>query len=246
MNAHPTGKISRSAIAGCGLAVMAAVLMLCGFAGVSTHMLPQEASFRMFLFGVALSFTALSISLMGWRQTRAARGRNLALTGIGVSLLLLIPMSNHIVMAFTVPPIHDITTDTESPPLFVDILPLRASAPNTAEYRGGALAEMQKAGYPDIAPLTLAMPPADAFVRVENLVKARGWVTVASVIDQGRIEATAETKLMRFKDDIVIRVSEADEGSKIDMRSVSRFGQSDLGVNAKRIREFLSDMKAAN
>lgn len=238
-------KTSRMATAGMGLALLAAALMIGGYLAVSSAVLDIEVGFRLFLGGVALSLIALAVSLIGLRLTRTAAGRPRALAGIIVSLLIIAPMTPHILTAFSVPPIHDITTDTDNPPLFVDILPLRADASNTAEYGGETLAAIQKAAYPDIAPLILPAPPAEAFARAQKIIEARGWTQVAANAAEGRIEATAETKNMHFKDDVVIRITAEGEGSKIDMRSVSRFGQSDLGVNAKRITEFLKDMGAS-
>lgn len=240
----PMERTSRTAIAGAMLALLAALMSMAGYLGLSAGGLDAEFAFRLFLAGVALSFISLAVSLIGLRQTRVSPGRNYAWTGIILSLLLLTPMAPHIKAAFSVPPIHDITTDTDNPPLFVDILPLRADAPNTAEYGGEAVAAMQKAAYPDIKPLILATPPAEAFARAQKLIGARGWILVSATPGLGRLEATAETRNMRFKDDIVIRITPDDAGSRIDMRSVSRFGQSDLGVNAGRIREFLKDMGA--
>lgn len=237
-----TRHTSRTAVAGCLLAVVAAALVVGGYAGLTMQKLALAPGFKLFLAGIALSVLALLLSLVGWRRTRAARGRRLAWAGIIISLLLVTPMLPNIIAAFTVPSIHDITTDTDNPPAFVDILPLRAAAPNTAEYGGETLAAMQKAAYPEIAPLLLNMPPAEAFALAEMLVQRRGWILAASVPAEGRIEATAQTRMMRFQDDMVIRITPTDAGSRIDMRSVSRFGKSDLGVNAKRIREFLADL----
>lgn len=238
-------KTSRMATAGMGLALLAAALMIGGYLAVSSAVLDIEVGFRLFLGGVALSLIALAVSLIGIRLTRITAGRPRAVAGVIISLLIIAPMTPHILAAFSVPPIHDITTDTDNPPLFVDILPLRADAPNTAEYGGETLAAIQKAAYPGIAPLILAVPPSEAFTRAQKIIEARGWTLVTANAGEGRIEATAETKNMHFRDDVVIRITAQGEGSKIDMRSVSRFGQSDLGVNAKRITEFLKDMGAS-
>ncbi len=143
------------------------------------------------------------------------------------------------------PPIHDITTDTERPPGFVAVLPLRKDAPNSTEYGGAELAAQQKLGYPDLAPATLGLPPRAAFDSALKIARASGWEIVAAVAEDGRIEATATTDWFGFKDDVVIRVTPAGGGSRIDMRSVSRVGRSDLGANARRIREFMR-LLAAN
>jgi uncharacterized protein (DUF1499 family) len=141
------------------------------------------------------------------------------------------------------PPIHDITTDTNDPPLFVDILPLRAGARNSAVYEGSRIAALQHAAYPDIAPVDLAITPAAAFAKALATANAMGWALVATDSSTGRIEATATTRVFRFRDDVVIRIRPRDGGSRLDIRSVSRLGGSDLGKNASRIREFLVHLR---
>jgi uncharacterized protein (DUF1499 family) len=146
--------------------------------------------------------------------------------------------------AYTVPRIHDITTDTENPPQLVATLPLRAGAENTAVYAGPKLAAEQKQGYPDIAPLMLATPPQAAFERAQAVAQQMGWNIVASDAAAGRLEATDTTAWFGFHDDIVVRVAAAPNGSRVDVRSVSRVGRSDIGTNAKRIRSFLEKLRA--
>jgi uncharacterized protein (DUF1499 family) len=139
-----------------------------------------------------------------------------------------------------VPMIHDITTDTETPPPFVAILPLRRDAPNSPEYGGEAVATQQLKAYPDVRPLTLTVPPDAAFEQALRTARELGWDIVESRPDQGRIEATDTTLWFGFKDDIVVRVTGRDSGSRIDVRSVSRVGKSDIGTNATRIRNYLA------
>jgi uncharacterized protein (DUF1499 family) len=146
--------------------------------------------------------------------------------------------------AESVPPIHDITTDTESPPQFVALRAVRERTPNGAAYGGPAVAAQQKQHYPDIAPVQLALPPDRAFAKAEAAARALGWDIVAAAPAEGRLEATATTRWFRFKDDVVVRVTPAPGGSRVDVRSVSRIGRSDLGANAKRIRAFVSKLTA--
>jgi uncharacterized protein (DUF1499 family) len=141
------------------------------------------------------------------------------------------------------PPIHDITTDTDHPPRFVDVLPLREDAPNPAEYGGPEVAAEQRQAYPDIQPLTLAMPPDAAYDRALRVAEALGWEIVSTDRAAGRIEATATTSWFGFKDDIVIRVRRSELGARVDIRSVSRVGRGDVGTNARRVREFLSRLE---
>ena len=141
--------------------------------------------------------------------------------------------------ARSVPPIHDITTDTEQPPQFVAVLPLRADAPNPAEYEGAEMARQQVEAYPDIVTHRLPVPPDAAFTRALDAAREMGWEIVAAEPGEGRIEATDTTFWFGFKDDVVIRVAADGSGSKVDVRSVSRVGGSDVGANAKRIGDYL-------
>jgi uncharacterized protein (DUF1499 family) len=135
--------------------------------------------------------------------------------------------------------IHDITTDTETPPAFVAILPLRAGAPNLADYGGPEITAQQRTSYPDLGPLTLQVPPAQAFTLAFAVEQEMGWEIVANEPAEGRIEATDTTFWFGFKDDVVVRITPAGSGSRIDVRSVSRVGKSGVGTNAKRITEYL-------
>ncbi len=147
-----------------------------------------------------------------------------------------------------IPPIHDISTDTEDPPAFVAVLPLRAGAANTNEYGRSpdmtpeTLAELTRQAYPDLTTVVLPVPPGEAFERALAAVRALGWDLVAQVPAEGRIEATDTTFWFRFKDDIVIRIRPADGGSAIDARSVSRVGRGDAGTNARRLRRFFAEL----
>jgi uncharacterized protein (DUF1499 family) len=138
-----------------------------------------------------------------------------------------------------VPPIHDITTDTENPPAFVAVVPLRKDAPNPADYGGSETAAQQLAAYPDVKPVLLTVSPEQAFVKALAAAGDMGWEIVEAKSTEGRIEATDTTFWFGFKDDVVVRIRAADHGSRIDVRSVSRVGKSDVGTNAKRIRAYL-------
>lgn len=145
-----------------------------------------------------------------------------------------------------VPPIHDVTTDPDNPPAFVAAAALRqAQNLNTADYEGAKLAEQQRKAYPDLAPVMLDVPPQQAFERAMATAKGLGWTVTETDPAAGRIEATETSRWFRFVDDIVIRVTPADKGCRIDLRSSSRLGRSDFGVNANRIRRFADAIKRA-
>ena len=143
----------------------------------------------------------------------------------------------------SVPYIHDITTDTENPPLFEAVLPLRAGADNSAAYGGPDIAKQQKTAYPDLKPGFVSRPPAAAYPEALLAAKDMGWDIVAAEPTSLRIEATDTTPWFGFKDDVVVRLSPTPTGSRIDVRSVSRVGKSDVGTNARRISAYLTRLK---
>jgi len=194
-------------------------------------------------FYAGLAIAALALIALVIPRVRAGRAWSLAaaiIIGLGVAY---VPWYWQQV-ARAVPPINDITTDTANPPAFVAVLPLRASAPVSPDYPGPATAAQQQSGYPDIRPLDLNVAPEAAFARALDTAKGFGWQIDATDAASGRIEATATTPWFGFRDDVVIRVTPTASGSRVDIRSHSRVGRSDLGANAKRIREFLAKLAA--
>jgi len=189
-----------------------------------------------------LGIAAAVVSLAGLVVTRPMfqrQGVVLALAGILIGLLTAgIPWS-WLRTVKQVPYIHDITTDTENPPKFIAVLPLRKNAANPAEYSGPDIAVQQRKGYPDIVPLRSKMPPDQVFEQALSIARDMGWEIVDAKPKDGRIEATDTTFWFGFKDDVVIRITPALDGSRVDVRSLSRVGRSDVGTNAKRIRAFL-------
>lgn len=145
--------------------------------------------------------------------------------------------------AQTVPPIHDITTDMNNPPAFTALAAAREAAPNAVAYPGADTAQQQQAAYPMLQPLTLTAPIGTVRIATRNLISARGWELAAE--NPTSFEATATTRWFGFKDDVVIRLTDTSDGVRVDMRSASRLGKSDLGTNAERIQTFLEDLQKA-
>ncbi len=145
--------------------------------------------------------------------------------------------------AESVPPIHDITTDSRNPPQFLpDVLALRAAAhaSNSTVYGGPRIAALQKKAYPDIRPMFFKLPAREVFAGALRAVKAMGWKLDSEHPGMGIIEASSTTFWFGFTDDVVIRIEPQAEGSRLDIRSESRIGESDLGRNAARILRFRS------
>lgn len=143
------------------------------------------------------------------------------------------------------PAIHDITTDPDHPPKFSAVLAARASEHvSSVDDRRPQLAQLQKAAYPDLQPVLTTASVPRAFQEALSVAKAMpGWTMVAVDAAAGRIEASEQSRWFRFTDDIVIRVVADEVGSRIDMRSTSRQGTSDYGVNGARIRAYMQALR---
>jgi uncharacterized protein (DUF1499 family) len=189
------------------------------------------------LAGLAAIFVVLVRGVVAWRLG-ARGGAWPARIALVLALVAVAYPLSEIQKGARLPRIHDITTDPVDPPNFVDIAPLRQDAPNGEVYGGEKVAQLQATAYPDIAPIILPLAPEAAFEKARAAVAKLGWHIVAAVPDAGRLEATDTTIWFRFPLDIVIRIRPDGEGSRVDVRSVSRIGDADRGANAARIRAF--------
>lgn len=96
----------------------------------------------------------------------------------------------------------------------------------------------------DMASPRISLSPDALFTKLEGLVDSRrDWKLVDKDEAGRRLRFVAVTPLMRFKDDIDIAVLPAAGAageSELAVYSRSRIGYSDLGTNAKRVKEILA------
>ena len=212
----------------------------------------------MVVFGAGL-LAVFGGLFVGWWTKRKGRkaARPLRWAGMVLGGALALWLLSFVYTARSVPAIHDISTDLADPPQF-RMLAVRADnldqipGEDDPEMKGmnplQRWAAIHGKAYGDIRSVRIAMPVAEVIAKAERLAKVRGWeIAVADPIE-GRMEATDTTRFFRFKDDVVIRVRPTEDGtgSIVDMRSISRVGVSDLGVNAKRVRSFIADLAGTN
>ncbi|MGH8072680.1 MAG: DUF1499 domain-containing protein [Lysobacter sp.] len=222
------------------LSILAVLLLLVAGPGTRLEWWDFRTGFGLMRWAAYAGLVAAAVALVMLLVPRIRRSGIAAMLaalviGVGVALVPL----NGMRQAKKVPPIHDISTDTRRPPGFVAILPLRADAPNPAAYGGADVARAQAEAYPDLQTRRMELAPARAFERALATARNMDWEIVVADPASGRIEATATTLWFGFKDDVVIRVEPDDAGSRVDVRSVSRVGKSDVGTNARRIRAYL-------
>jgi uncharacterized protein (DUF1499 family) len=221
------------------IALLTGLALLVGGPGTRLGLWDFRFGFLLMRYAAYVGIGALALGTLALFVPRARQGQGIKLTvALAIAAVVVWIPWQTLQQARAVPPIHDITTDTDNPPPFEAIAPLRADAPNPATYDGEDSARQQLAAYPDIQPIVLPMAARDAFDRALAAARDQGWEIVAAVPDLGRIEATDTSFWYGFKDDVVIRIAGDDRESRIDIRSKSRVGKSDLGKNAERIRAF--------
>jgi len=223
--------------------------------GVGLHRLasfPTPVAINLFaLSAIGLALAALLglLSLFGiWRKGYAGAGT--AFLGIFLPLLILAWPLTFLPALFKLPRINDVTTDWASAPRFEALAPQHTAGAKPAAYPGEPVAALQQAGYPDLRGISMDRPTEEAFELVEEAVRKLRWRVVASEAPTpktgrpGTIEATDQTLVLGFPDDIAIRVTGNNLRSRIDIRSASRYGEFDFGQNATRIRRFYGEVQA--
>jgi len=199
------------------------------------------------LSGIVAAFAViLAVVMLAFGRSRL---RPASLIMLAVALLLsaaivYVPV-HYAVRRNSLPAIHDITTDLDNPPKFSAVLAARANEhASSVDDRGAQFAQLQRAAYPELRPITTALSAAQAFQHALEVAKSMpGWTIVAADANAGRIEASEQSRWFRFTDDVVIRVVGDEVGSRIDMRSTSRKGTSDYGVNSARIRAYMEALR---
>ena len=227
--------------------VIAVVCLPLGALGTKFGLWAFTGGFMLLAAGAVLatlaSFLGVIAYIVALRKQLLAE-RPTLLIGIFLGVVVLAILGTQYSAASSVPPIHNISTDTENPPQFDKMVAIRSAAQaNPLAYDAAALAPQQTAAYPWVKPLTLMAPVDEVVDRAEAVMRDMGLEIVSSNKTTGLVEATATTFWFGFKDDVAVRVQPAaDGGTQVDLRSVSRVGQSDLGANAARIGQILKGL----
>jgi hypothetical protein len=208
--------------------------------------------------GIALAVLALLLAVAAfvtiWRTASPGGGR--AFAGFVLAAILVLPPLILGLKAAESPPITDVTTDLDNPPVFTVAASERGPGANPLAY-DKSLAARQREAYPKIYPLISETPPDEVRRLILDLVREHRWrlvvdMPLASPASEGRvpvrrpvgrIEAVDKSLIFGFEDDIVIRLSEQDGRTRVDMRSAARYGPFDFGVNADRVASFLDEVR---
>ncbi|MDB5619458.1 DUF1499 domain-containing protein [Tardiphaga sp.] len=235
------------------LAVFSAIAALSSIIIVRFGFLEVKPALATFLGSLGFAALSVLVALCGfaaiWRN--GSRGMSLILFALALDAVILAYPAYLGWQYRKLPAIHDITTDPIDPPRFEALARLRtADGANTAVYAGLYSAELQRAAWPDIEPVDLDVNVQRAYDVTHAIIVKRKWLIIDERPPQpprriGRIEAVARTPIMGFREDVSIRVTPDGEGSRVDIRSSSRYFEGDFGSNASRVTKLIDDINTA-
>jgi hypothetical protein len=212
------------------------------------------------LLAVVAILLAFGAGIFIWRD--GLGGLRQAVTAVLIGLALIAYPGYLALRAYQLPEIYDVSTDPIDPPQFDAIARLRPRDANPIAYEGLYAAELQHAAYSDVEPEDTTAMPQDAFDAAMKVIVKRKWRVVdarppreaapARISDSratqdttardGIIEAVARSLILGFREDVVVRIRPTSDGTRIDVRSASRYGRNDFGSNAARVRDLISDI----
>ncbi len=231
---------SRVATFAAGLGMAGGLAFALGPLAIQFRAASPFVGFRIFGLGLLLGLLAVIFGCFGLWRTRAAAhraGRGRAVLGTGIGAVMVGVTFLGAGSGLSGPPINDITTNLDDPPVFVAAQEFEANRGRDFTHAGEELARQQRAGYPDLAPIQVDRSPDAVWERAITVAEDLGWEIVARNRSAG-FEAVLVTRIFQFVDDIVVRIRPAGAGSSVDVRSKSRDGKGDVGANAARIRAF--------
>ena len=246
------GRLSWWALA---LSLGGVVAALIGAIGSGQGLWPFMTGFLILRWAFYAAVAGGVLVIAAWFMARRAPGSLgiVNLVALAVAIAFAAYLLVHVRTARSVPPIHDVTTNLDSVPRFFRLSLREDNLDNVPAEGDPELMRMtpverwralHREAYGDLATIQVPWSVDETVRRAEALARERGW-EVASADPRGIVEATDTSTFFRFKDDVVVRVTPNPAGgSHVDMRSVSRVGVSDVGVNARRIRAFLDDLRA--
>jgi uncharacterized protein (DUF1499 family) len=224
------------------VAAVGGALALAGPLLATLGLLAPLGGFGLFALGGLLGLLGLLLGALGLRATRGGRpGRGAAWFAVVVGGAAAAVLIAGALAGRGVPRINDITTDPDDPPVFEAAAAEERNRGRDMAYPA-EFAAIQREAYGDLAPLRLDVAPSEAFERARHAAEALGWEVTLADPQRGVLEARSVSRVFRFVDDVAVRVRPAEGGSVVDVRSKSRDGRGDLGVNAERIRAFRAEL----
>lgn len=235
----------RLAYAGLALAVLCVAAAMASGLGYQAGLWHFRTGFLILRTAFFASLAAGVLSILGIVLSRGTRAPLVSgIVGLVIALgFAYVPWQWKQTLD-ALPYIHDISTDTDDPPQFIAAAQLRKDGDHPVAYDGPEVADQQKSAYPDLAPLMTTTPKDKVFEAARQTIQDMGLQLTGADLAEGRLEASDTSFWYGFTDDLVVRVAETPQGTRVDVRSKSRVGRSDLGQNAKRVRAFLQRLKS--
>jgi hypothetical protein len=214
--------------------------------------LTSQHAFALIIVSVGLAAAAVVFALIAtvaiWE--RGYLGAGAAFRGLLYGLIALTPAAFGAWGVYSYPRLNDVSTDVSDPPLYKYAAFARAGTDNAVRPISAENAAKQRQAYPDIVTRRFTIGSDQLFAAAKKVALGMGWRITDEQApkdenDRGVLEAVAKTLIMGFLDDVAIRIYAEPTGSRIDIRSSSRFGEQDLGANARRIRAFYAQLDEA-
>ena len=255
--AKPSGRVRALSIIAVVLSIggIAAALVAAGGSGSGAWPFATGFMILRYAFFAAVAGGVLAvIALFAGRRLSGASAM-LSFAALALSLVFGFYLGNLVATAKSVPAIHDVTTNVDDLPQFATLTVRPDNLDNIPDMDRAELAAMapeqrwkavHRQAYGDLRTIRVATDVPTTLRRAEALAKARGWEIAAADPQSGTLEATATSRFFHFRDDVAVRVRRdpgRGGGSLVDMRSISRVGASDVGVNAARVRTFIADLQ---
>jgi uncharacterized protein (DUF1499 family) len=232
----------------------ASLLLLLGLSivGLRTQLIPFKGFAGIFGLGLIVSI-ALAVFVLFKFVTGTQASLHYSALGLVFAIVIIGGIAFLLKQIAGVPSIHDISTNLVDVPQFTKAQLVRSTGDNSLVF-SEQVAHQQQAAYPQLKTLFITSSIDAALKKSTDIAQQLGWQVHFTDETSGLIEATYTSALFGFVDDIVIRVQHADGLDvrvgeiadevktkfrvQIDLRSASRVGESDLGANAQRIKEF--------
>lgn len=238
------------------LSVGAVVVALIAAIGSGAGLWHFGAAFSVLRYAFFAAILGAVLALIAIWLARRSGERKLVpanVVALLVALGFILYLGTQIIKARSVPAIHDVTTNLDDMPQFSRLQVRADNLENVPDMDRPELQALQpearwkaihQEAYGDLQTVQVPWDVAETIRRAEALARERGWEIARVDTAAGILEATDTTLFFRFKDDVVVRARPAPQGGTlVDMRSISRVGGSDVGVNADRIRNFLRDLQ---
>lgn len=218
-------------------------MMVLGSLGAKFGLLHYRIGLLLFALAAVLGIIVISVAAFSTRRQSNEQSRKALSSASVIAAIPVLIMGFSVLSAGDAPMIHEVSTDLEQAPVFIAAVAdevERENQPSLSEEVKAA----QRSAYPELKTILSELTPEQAYAQAKSTAESFNWEILAEHPGLGTIEAVDTSFWFGFKDDIAIRITPREQGSAIDLRSLSRVGKGDLGANAKRVTAFIEAFSA--